>query len=124
VIREEDMVQKGALERRSAIRAKRVLSIQYRLKKSTSKNIDKNWYLSTTQDISATGLSFLTEKHFKKNDVLELHVVMSGILDIYKGLGRVVRVEKRTNGNYSFVAVEIGDIKIKRHKKSKVKKRF
>ena len=100
------MTKQTTQERRYWVRAKRVLSIQYRLVKSRRKNAEKAWYLSTTQDMSFGGLSFYTEQEFRKEEVLELHVVMSGILDIFNGLGKVVRVERKATGSHFLTAVK------------------
>ena len=56
------MVKQMTDERRFWVRAKRVLSIQYRLIKSRRKEIDRAWHLSTTQDMSYGGLSFYTDR--------------------------------------------------------------
>jgi hypothetical protein len=110
------MKKQMAEERRFWVRAKRVLSIQYRLVKSRRKSADGSWHLSTTQDMSFGGLSFYTDQEYRKEDVLELHVVMSGILDIFNGLGKVVRVEKKATGSYFLVAVKF--VEQKRQAKS------
>ncbi len=44
------MVKQAIEERRSAIRAQRILSIQYRLIQTKTRNADKHWHLSTTHD--------------------------------------------------------------------------
>jgi len=110
------MTKQTTEERRFWVRAKRVLSIQYRLVKSRRKSADKAWHLSTTQDMSYGGLSFYTDQEFKKEEVLELHVVMSGILDIFNGLGKVVRVERKATGSYFLTAVKF--VEQKRQAKS------
>lgn len=89
-------------ERRQSIRAKRVLSIEYRL--AGKKN--ERWNLSTTEDMSLGGLSFYSEEQYRSGAKLEIHVVMSGVLDIYKGNATVVRSEKRSNGVVFLVAVK------------------
>ena len=111
------MVKTSAKERRQAARAKRILSIQYRLHKSLIKNADRSWHLSTTHDMSATGLSFLSEVPYLVDDVLELHVVMSGVLDVFKGYGQVVRVERKETGAFYFIAVRCVDMKFGARKK-------
>ena len=98
--------QSSVEERRQAIRAKRILSIQFRLAKSKFKDSDKSWHLSTTYDMSVLGLSFLSEVPFYVDDMLELHVVMSGVLDIFKGYGKVVRVERKESAAYYLIAVK------------------
>lgn len=106
-------------ERRQAIRARRILSIQFRLVKSRRKNADTNWHLSTTHDMSILGISFLSDVPYQIDDVLELQVVMSGILDIFKGHGKVVRVEKKATGAAFMMAVKFID---KKESSSKAKK--
>ena len=108
------MAKKTAEERRSAVRAKRVLSIQYRLVKCRRKNFDKSWYLSTTQDMSINGVSFYSNKELSKGDVLEIHIVMSGMLDIYNGFSKVVRIVQQNAKNYYLIAVKILDKKPKK----------
>ncbi len=94
-------------ERRQSSRAKRILSIQYRLAKGqSSKDRDVRWHLSTTHDMSAMGLSFLSDVPYQIDDVLELQVVMSGILDIFKGHARVMRIEKKETGVYFLIGLE------------------
>ena len=100
------MVKQSVAERRNGARAKRVLSIQYRLVKTKTKNRDQNWYLSTTQDMSVSGLSFLSEKPFSQDDILELKVVMSGALDMFRGTAKVVRCERNPGAAYYFVGVK------------------
>ena len=104
---------KISTERRQAIRAKRVLSIQYRLLKSRSVILDKSWHLSTTQDMSIGGLTFYTECEYRIGDIVELHVVMSGVLDIFSGSARVLRIEKKKNGAFQLVAVKFIESKDK-----------
>ena len=60
------MVKQAIDERRIWVRAKRVLSIEYRLVKTRRKNAGQIWYLSTTNDMSYGGLSFYSEKELKK----------------------------------------------------------
>lgn len=103
------MVKQNVNERRAWIRAKHVLSIQFRLIKSKRKSADKSWHLSTTQDMSAGGLSFITDVEYTIDDLLEVHVVMSGMIDIFKGYGKVVRVERKKTASYTVVAVKLQD---------------
>ena len=94
-------IQKSGQERRYCPRAKRIMSIEYRLVSTKRKSADKNWHLSITQDMSCNGLTFYAEQEFKKDELLEVQVIMSGILEIYKGKCRVVRAEKKNTGaNY------------------------
>ena len=106
------MVKQSVVEeRRQAIRAKRILSIQFRLAKSKFRDSDKSWHLSTTYDMSVLGLSFLSEVPFSVEDTLELHVVMSGVLDIFKGYGKVVRVERKESAAFYLIAVKFSENK-------------
>ncbi len=110
------MVKQLIGDRRNATRAKRILSIQFRLTKSRYKDGDTLWHLSTTQDMSIMGLSFLSEVHYYIDDILELHVVMSGILDIYKGYGKVIHVQKKETGVFYLIGVKFFENKALRRK--------
>ena len=103
------MVKQTQSERRNSVRAKRILSIQYRLFKARKKNAEEPWCLSMTEDMSVGGLSFYTDKEFAVDDTLEMHVVMSGVLDIFNGLGKVVRVERKKTGVYFLVGIKFVD---------------
>jgi hypothetical protein len=107
-------------ERRQAVRAKRILSIQFRLAKSKIKESDKSWHLSTTYDMSVLGLSFLSEVAYHVDDTLELHVVMSGVLDIFKGYGKVVRMERKESAAFYLIAVKFIENKALTQRKPKV----
>lgn len=100
------MVKPLVRERRNWIRADRVLSLEYRLSKSRRKNADRSRHLSTTQEISLGGLSFYSDEEYRVGDVLEIRVVMSGILDIFRGFAEVVRVERKKMAASHFVAVK------------------
>jgi c-di-GMP-binding flagellar brake protein YcgR len=113
------MVKLTGAERRIFVRAKRVLSIEYRPTKPLAKKADEMWKLSTTQDMSLGGLTFYTDREFRQGDILEIHVVMSGVLDIFKGLCKVVRVERKKSGAYFLLAVQFTN-----NKKSRSAKRY
>lgn len=99
-------------ERRKAMRATRVLAIQHRLVKRNSKKKQESWSLSTTRNMSFTGILFLSDTAYKVGDILELNVVMSGIIEVVKGQAKVVRVVE--NGDTSFdVAVHFLVEKVK-----------
>ena len=100
------MVKQTVEERRSTLRAKRVLSIELRIFKSTRKHIDRSWYLTTTQDMSLGGIAFYSEREYCAGDIVELRVIMSGVLDIFKGLAKVVRIDKKEMGAFYLVAVK------------------
>lgn len=103
------MVKAFSIERRKGLRVKRVLSIQYRLVKSRRKITDKSWFLSTTEDMSYSGLSFFSEPELRVGDCLEVNVVMSGVVEIYKGYCKVVRIESNPNAAFQLVAVKLID---------------
>ena len=100
------MVQQQSQERRDSIRAKRIMSIQYRRLASGKRKVHEPWKLSTTHDMSVGGLAFYTDEEYQPGDVLELRVVMSGILDIFDGMAQVVRMEKKRMGSYYLAAVK------------------
>ena len=112
------MVKQSVSEKRQALRAKRILSIQYRLVKTRIRKADKRWHLSTTHDMSFLGLAFFSDIPLHVDDVIELNVVMSGILDIFKGYGKVVRVEKKITGAFFLVAIKFVDYKKPPRKKT------
>ena len=41
---------------------------------------------------------------------------MSGILDVFKGYGKIVRVEKKTTGAFYLIAIKYTDLKPKARK--------
>ena len=100
------MVKPLVKERRGGARANRVLSIEYRLYGSKNRNADKTWHLSTTQDVSSGGLSFYSDYEYRLGDVLEIRIVMSGVLDIFKGVAHVIRVERKHMAASYFTAVQ------------------
>ncbi len=114
------MVKLDWSERRSFVRAKRVLSIEYQLIKSARRKVHPVWHLSTTHDMSLGGLTFFTDEEFRPGDILEVHVVMSGVLDIFKGPCKVVRVERKKTGTYYLTAVHF----IQNHLRSRSAKSY
>ena len=116
------MARNELYERRNFVRAKRVLSIEHKLKKRNSKTIVSTWSLSTTQDMSLGGLTFYSETEYKKNDTIELKVLMSGVLEIFNGLAKVLRVEKTRSSSYHLIAVSfLKNTKKSRNAKSYIK---
>ena len=102
------MAKKDFIERRNGIRAQRILSIQFRnVKRRGEKLVYGPWQLSTTHDMSHSGISFLCEQPHKIDDILELQVIMSGVVDILKGFGRVVRIEREKEKEFFLVAIEL-----------------
>ena len=97
---------KKETERRVFERAKRVLSLQYKIVKSKTKNYPKNKMLSTTEDMSFEGVSFYSDVELKHGDILDVQVVMSGILDIYNGKAEVKHVSQRNPGTAFLIGVK------------------
>jgi hypothetical protein len=104
------VTEKKSLERRGAIRARRKLAIQHRLIKSQSKHLSTEWLLSTTRDMSVTGILFSSNVPYKPGAVIEIEVTMSGVIEIFKSFAKVVRVVK--TGPTAFdVAVKLVELK-------------
>ena len=101
------MAKKTGQERRNWIRAKRVMSIQYRVFSSKRKNVNRDWCLSTTYDMSFGGVCFYTDQPLVVGDILDIDVVMSGVLQIFKGKAKVVRIEKKKCAVFFLTAVEL-----------------
>ena len=113
------MVERNIEERRAFMRAKRILSVRHRLVNRQNKNVRVEWHLSMTEDMSAGGLLFSSAVHYLLNDIVEVHVVMSGVLDIFRGYGRVVRVEKKDGAAFFWVAVQYTALKQKATRSAK-----
>jgi hypothetical protein len=96
----KNVVSKAVVERRNGERVSRVVAIRHRLIKRSGRKSPSEWSLSTTKNMSHSGLLFLSSTSYRKGDILELQVVMSGIIDVYRGLAEVVRVIEV--GNTSF----------------------
>lgn len=92
-------------ERRGCSRATRILSIEYRLYNSRRQHSDPNWHLSTTEDVSPAGLSFYSDYEYRLGDILDVRVVMSGLLEVFKGQCEVVRAEQKRLGACFFIAL-------------------
>ncbi len=72
-------------ERRDSIRAKRIITVRHRLVERNAKKTESMWQLSTTENMSLSGLLFVSALAYHMGDVIELQVVMSGVLDIFNG---------------------------------------
>jgi len=110
------MVKQLKKERRQGIRAKRVLAIQYRLFKRNRKKAEHEWQLSTTHDMSYSGVAFFSGLTYASGDILEVRIAISGILDIYDGLAEVVRVSKKKKDAFYLVAVMLTGPKPRKRK--------
>jgi hypothetical protein len=107
------MMKRPIDERRSSVRAKRIITVRHRLHKRGRKAVRDDWHLSVSQDMSATGLLFVSAFAYELRDVVEVQVVMSGVLDIFNGYGEVVRVNEQKNGAFH-VALHYVDLKPQR----------
>ena len=100
-------------ERRDSIRAKRIITVRHRLAKRNNRKAESMWQLATTENMSLSGLLFVSALAYQVDDIVELQVVMSGVLDIFNGYGKVVRNSRNKGGHYH-VAVKYVDLKTKR----------
>ena len=100
-------------ERRDSVRAKRIITVRHRLVKHNNRKVHTMWQLATTENMSLSGLLFVSALAYHPADTIELQVVMSGVLDIFNGFGKVVR-SSRNKGGYYQVAVTYVDLKAKR----------
>ncbi len=97
-------------ERRDSLRARRIVTVKHRLVEHKGRSVSKPWQLSTTEDMSLSGLLFVSPFAYEKEDLIEVEVIMSGILDIFKGYGQVVRSIQHKSGYYH-VAIKYTDLK-------------
>jgi len=100
-------------ERRDSIRAKRIITVRHRLVKHNSRKVDSMWQLATTENMSLSGALFVSALAYHPGDIIEMQVVMSGVLDIFNGFGKVIR-SSRNKGGYYQIAVKYVDLKSKR----------
>src|SRR5271154_1393486 len=87
-------------ERRDSIRAKRIITVRHRLVKHNGRKGDSMWQLATTQNMSLSGLLFVSALAYHPGDIIELQVIMAGVLDIFNGFGKVVRASRNKGGYY------------------------
>ena len=97
-------------ERRDSVRAPRIITVRHRLVKHKGRRTESMWQLSTTENMSLSGLLFVSALPYGTGDVVELQVVMSGVLDIFNGYGEVMRTS-RNKGGYYHVGVKYVDLK-------------
>ena len=100
-------------ERRDSVRASRIITVRHRLVKHKGKQVESMWQLSTTENMSLSGLLFVSALPYEADDIVELNVVMSGVLDIFNGFGQVMRTS-RNKGGYYHVGVKYVDLKSKK----------
>ena len=108
-------------EKRDSIRAKRIVTVRHRLAKHKGKKVAVgDWQVAMTENMSYSGLLFASATEYQPGDWVEVEVVMSGFLDIFKGYGEVVRQKKHKNGFY-YIAIKYVDLKSKETKKAETK---
>jgi hypothetical protein len=100
-------------ERRDSVRAKRIITVRHRLVKHNNRKVDSMWQLATTENMSLSGLLFVSALAYHPGDIVELQVVMSGVLDIFNGFGKVIRATRNKSGYYQ-VGIKYVDLKPKR----------
>lgn len=100
-------------ERRDSVRAKRIITVRHRLVRHKGRRAESMWQIAATQDMSLSGLLFVSALAYHPGDITELQVVMSGVLDIFNGYGKVIRSSRDKGGHYH-VAVKYVDLKPKR----------
>lgn len=100
-------------ERRDSVRVKRIITVRHRLVEHNGKHADSMWQLSMTENMSLSGLLFVSAIAYHVGDVIELQVVMSGVLDIFNGYAKVMRVA-RNKGGYWQVGVKYVNVKPKK----------
>ncbi len=102
------MTIKNVGERRDSVRAKRVITVRHRRIKHKGRKVEAAWQWSTTRNMSLSGLLFVSALPYEADDIVELQVVMSGVLDIFNGYGKVIRV-MHNKGGYYHVGVKYVD---------------
>ena len=105
-------------ERRDSIRADRIVTVKHRLVKHKGRKVSSPWQMSLTENMSLSGLLFVSAIAYGKDDLIELEVVMAGILDLFKGFAQVVRSVRHKAGHYC-VAVKYVDLKSKTKTKTR-----
>ena len=96
--------EKAMVERRNGVRANRVIAVKHCLIKRGGRKYEPHWSLSTTKNMSVSGILFMSEIEYNPGDVLELEVVMSGMIDVYKGPAEVVRSRLASYTSYDIAA--------------------
>jgi len=100
-------------ERRDSVRAKRIITVRHRLVKRNNRKVNSIWQLAATENMSLSGLLFVSALAYQPGDIIELQIVMSGVLDIFNGYGKVIRTS-RNKGGYYQIGVKYVDLKSKR----------
>jgi len=104
------MIKADFQDRRDSVRVKRIVTVRHRLHKRDGKKREDIWQLAMTEDMSYSGLLFSSALPYKTEDVIEVQVVMSGVLFLFNGYGKVVRIVKEKGGTF-LVGLKYVDLK-------------
>ncbi len=108
------MINTNFHDRRDSVRVKRIVTVRHRLFKREGKKREDIWQLATTEDMSYSGLLFSSALPYKIEDIVELQVVMSGVLYLFNGYGKVVRMVREKGGTFH-VGIKYVDLKSRRN---------
>lgn len=107
-------------ENRKSIRAERSFDIRHRLSKQNRQRVIEPWIMSKTKDISSSGICFASPVLYQKDDILDIEVMTAGIIEVYKGLAKVVRIQEQWGHYYTaLMFIEKKDIVPKKHRYAK-----
>ena len=104
---------KNFVDRREGVRANRVVAVKHRLVKRSGKKQPGVWSLSSTKNMSVSGLLFMSPVPYKLGDMIELEVVISGVIEIYNGLAKVIRIHESSGRSFD-VAAKYVEVAFKR----------
>ena len=105
--------QESFEERRDSVRAKRIITVRHRLVKHNNRKVNTIWQLAATENMSLSGLLFVSALAYHPGDIIELQVVMYGALDLFNGYGKVIR-STRNKAGYFYIGIKYVDLKSKR----------
>jgi len=114
--------EKAMIDRRNGVRANRVIAVKHRLIKRGGKKYEPVWSLSTTKNMSVSGILFMSPFEYRQGDHIQLEVVMSGMIDVYNGLAEVVRVLPASYNSFDIAAKYIEPKPRSRSAKTHLKK--
>jgi hypothetical protein len=110
-------------DRRDSIRAARIVTVKHRRVQHKGQKVEGTWQVSMTENMSVSGLLFVSAFVYEQDDLVELEVVMSGMVDLFKGYGQVIRSIHHKGGHYH-VAVKYVDLKAMPKSKTRSAKRI
>lgn len=109
-----------SVENRKSIRAERSFDIRHRLSKQAFKRTIEPWLMSKTKDISSSGASFVSPVSYQRDDVLEIEITTAGVIEVYKGFAKVVRVQEQW-GSFHIAVMFITQDETKKKKRRNAK---